>query len=53
MTKKKSETIVVDVAKLHELFVEWHTEDYLDDDEIEDYADRLLQRVRDETTSSG
>lgn len=42
------ETLVVDVAKLRALFIEWHTEDHLTSEEIADYADRLLERVKSE-----
>jgi hypothetical protein len=45
---KQPETMLVDVAKLLDLLVQWHTEEYLDEDETEDYADRLLQRIRKE-----
>jgi hypothetical protein len=44
------DVIWVDVARLHQLFMEWHNDQDLDVEDVVDYADRLVERVKREAT---
>jgi len=47
---KEHPTLTIDLAKARALFIEWHEDEYNTDEELADYADRLIERLKAEAS---